>query len=89
MKKILITGVNGFIGTHLMEALCKDNRWDIQGFDLMSDNLRPFIGCPNFKFTTGDIFKDGKWLEEQVESSDIVLPLAGIAKPAYYLQKPI
>ena len=89
MKKILITGVNGFIGTHLMEALCKDSRWTVQGFDLRSDNLGPFMDHPNFKFTAGDIFKDGKWLEEQVESSDIVLPLAGIAKPAYYLQKPI
>ena len=87
--KILITGVNGFIGTHLMEGVSADSRWEVQGFDIRSDNLEPFIGLPNFKFTEGDIFKDGKWLEEQVESSDIVLPLAGIAKPAYYLQKPI
>lgn len=89
MKKILITGINGFIGTHLLEALCRDGKWEVQGFDLRSDNLGPFMDHPNFKFTAGDIFKDGKWLEEQVGSSDIVLPLAGIAKPAYYLQKPI
>ena len=87
--RILITGVNGFIGTHLMESISTNSRWEVQGFDIRSDNLEPFIGLPNFRFTTGDIFKDGKWLEEQVESSDIVLPLAGIAKPAYYLQKPI
>ncbi len=87
--KILITGVNGFIGTHLMEAISTDSEWEVQGFDIRSDNLAPFANLPNFKFTTGDIFKDEKWLEEQVESSDIVLPLAGIAKPAYYLEKPI
>ena len=89
MKKILITGINGFIGTHLLEALCRDGRWEVQGFDLRSDNLAPFMDSPNFKFTSGDIFKDEKWLEEQVISSDIVIPLAGIAKPAYYIQKPI
>ncbi len=89
MKKILITGINGFIGTHLLEALCRDAKWEVQGFDLRSDNLGPFMESPNFKFTSGDIFKDEKWLEEEVISSDIVLPLAGIAKPAYYLQKPI
>ena len=89
MKKILITGINGFIGTHLLEALCRNGRWEVQGFDLRSDNLAPFMDSPNFKFTSGDIFKDEKWLEEQVISSDIVIPLAGIAKPAYYIQKPI
>ncbi len=89
MKKILITGVNGFIGTHLTEALCKSGKWEVQGFDLRSDNLGAFMDSPNFKFVSGDIFRDEKWLEEQVLSSDIVLPLAGIAKPAYYLQKPI
>ncbi|MDD4159548.1 MAG: bifunctional UDP-4-keto-pentose/UDP-xylose synthase [Synergistaceae bacterium] len=87
--KILITGINGFIGTHLMESISAKSSWHVQGFDIKSDNLEPFMRSPNFKFTSGDIFKDEKWLEEQVESSDIVLPLAGIAKPAYYLQKPI
>ena len=75
MKKILITGINGFIGTHLLEALCRDGRWEVQGFDLRSDNLAPFMDSPNFKFTSGDIFKDEKWLEEQVISSDIVIRL--------------
>lgn len=87
--KILITGVNGFIGTHLLESLCKNDGIEIVGFDIRSDFLSRFTECSNFKFTQGDIFKEEKWMEEQVEASDLVLPLAGIAKPAYYLQKPI
>lgn len=87
--KILVTGVNGFIGSHLMEAICAKDSWEVLGFDLRSDNLGSFMGNPNFKFKAGDIFKEEKWLEEQVEASDTVIPLAGIAKPAYYLQKPI
>ncbi len=87
--KILITGINGFIGTHLTEAIISRTDWQIQGFDIASDNLAPFENAANFSFKKGDIFKDMDWLEEQVKESDIVIPLAGIAKPAYYLEKPV
>ncbi len=87
--KILITGVNGFIGTHLMEGIIASTDWNVRGFDIASDNLAPFAGNSRFKFRQGNIFKDTGWLEEQVKGSDIVIPLAGIAKPAYYLQKPL
>ncbi len=87
--KIFITGINGFIGTHLMEGIISSTNWKVQGFDIASCNLAPFMNNPNFGFRQGDIFKDTDWIEEQVEEADIVIPLAGIAKPAYYLQKPV
>lgn len=87
--KIFITGINGFIGTHLMEGITARTDWQVQGFDLASDNLAPFKNSPNFKFHQGDMFKESDWLEEQVEAADVVVPLAGIAKPAYYLAKPV
>lgn len=87
--KILITGVNGFIGTHLMEAVTATTDWQVQGFDIADDNLAPFAENPNFKFHKGDLFKDNDWIEEHIKEADIVLPLAGIAKPAYYLKKPV
>ena len=37
--KILITGVNGFIGTHLTEAVLDCTDWEIMGFDI-ADLLR-------------------------------------------------
>jgi nucleoside-diphosphate-sugar epimerase len=87
--KIFITGVNGFIGTHLTKAVLSRTDWEITGFDIAADNVRFFEGQKNFTFHQGDIFKEDKWLEEQVASCDAVLPLAGVAKPAYYIKKPL
>ena len=87
--KILVTGVNGFIGTHLLEKTTTTTDWQVQGFDIADDNLAPFAGNPQLSFHKGDIFKETDWIEEQVKSADVVLPLAGIAKPAYYLQKQV
>ena len=86
---ILITGINGFIGTHLTEYLLAHTESRIQGFDLYDDNLGDMLGKPRLSFKKGDLFQEDAWLEEQVESCDVVLPLAGIAKPAYYIKKPI
>ncbi len=87
--KIFVTGVNGFIGTHFLEHVLAKTDWKIQGFDIADNNLTPFLDCENFSFSKGDIFTENEWLEEQVKEADVVLPLAGIAKPAYYLQKPV
>lgn len=87
--KLFITGVNGFIGTHLLEAILNTTDWEVQGFDLNVDNLKPFAGRQNFAMKQGDIFKESTWLEDQVEGCDVLVPLAGIAKPAYYLKRPL
>ena len=34
MKKLLILGVNGFIGHHLSEAVIRETDWDVYGMDL-------------------------------------------------------
>lgn len=36
MKKILITGINGFIGHHMCEAIIKNTDWHIYGMDKLS-----------------------------------------------------
>lgn len=87
--KILVTGINGFIGAHFAEKVLSDTDWEIQGFDLRYDNLLALADCPRFNFHEGDLFKDDDWLKEQVRTCDVALPLAGIAKPAYYLKKPL
>lgn len=87
--KIFVTGVNGFIGTHFTEHVLAHTDWEISGFDIASDNLAPFMDSPRFSFHKGDVFKETEWMEEQVKWCDVVLPLAGIAKPAYYIEKPV
>jgi nucleoside-diphosphate-sugar epimerase len=73
----------------LTERILKDTDWNIQGFDLYSENMDAFLGNARVSFKQGDVFKEYEWLEDQVRKCDVVLPLAGIAKPAYYVRKPI
>lgn len=90
--KILLLGANGFIGSHLTERILSGNDtsdWQISAFDIEGGNLNKFIDNKNFSFKIGDIFKEDLWLEDQVKNSDVVLPFVGIAKPAYYLSKPL
>ena len=86
--KIFVTGVNGFIGSHFLEMALARTDWEIQGFDLSDSNLKQFLDNPRFKMKTGDIFKEEDWLYEQVKQCDVLLPLIGIARPAYYIERP-
>lgn len=87
--KILVTGINGFIGSHFTEFALRERDWHIVGLDLCSDNIDGLLANKRLAFKKGDIFKDTDWLDEQVRECDVILPLAGIAKPAYYLKKPV
>ncbi len=86
---ILILGANGFIGSHLIAAILENTDWTIDAFDLTDSSISHFGSNPAFTFTRGDIFTADEWMKKAVERSDVVLPLAGIAKPAYYLSKPL
>ncbi|MCL2147578.1 MAG: bifunctional UDP-4-keto-pentose/UDP-xylose synthase [Synergistaceae bacterium] len=89
---ILLLGANGFIGSHLVERILsgKDTTgWNIRAFDIEGNNLEKYRGNERFSFRLGDIFKDDEWIEEQVKECDVTLPFVGIAKPAYYLSKPL
>ena len=47
-QRVLILGVNGFIGNHLTERLLKDGNYDIYGMDIGSSAIERFIGNPRF-----------------------------------------
>lgn len=87
--RIFVTGINGFIGRHLLSAALAGTDWEISGLDVASDNVEPYAKNKRFTFRKGDIFKDDRFIESEVVKADAVLPLAGIAKPAYYIKKPL
>jgi len=37
MKKVLILGVNGFIGLHLTKHILETTDWDVFGMDMFAD----------------------------------------------------
>lgn len=87
--KILILGVNGFIGSHLSEAILKTTDWEVYGMDLQNDKLEDSIGDPRFHFVEGDITINKEWIEYHVRKCDVVLPLVAIATPAIYVSDPL
>src|SRR5436190_22089808 len=89
MKKILILGANGFIGSHLSEAILAKKDWQIYAMDLTCDKLTASLDHPRFHYTQGDMTKQKEWIKSHVELCDVVLPLVAVATPATYVQEPL
>ncbi len=88
-QKVLILGINGFIGNHLTERLLEDGCYEVHGMDLSSSSLERFSGNPDFHFFEGDIAIHREWIEYHVKKCDIVLPLVAIATPIEYTRNPL
>lgn len=86
---ILILGINGFIGSALVEHILAKKNWSVYGMDLSSHKLTEFLQHPQLHFTQGDMVASTDWVEEQIQHCDVVLPLAAIATPATYVQDPL
>jgi nucleoside-diphosphate-sugar epimerase len=89
MKKVLILGVNGFIGHHLTRHILRDTDWEVFGMDMYSDKVQEFCSDPRFHFFEGDITINQEWIEYHVKKCDVVLPLVAIATPATYVLEPL
>ncbi len=89
MKKILILGVNGFIGHHLSKKILESTDWQVFGMDMSSDRVKPFLGNPRFHFFEGDITINKEWIEYHIKKCDVVLPLVAIATPSTYVKEPL
>jgi nucleoside-diphosphate-sugar epimerase len=87
--KVLILGVNGFIGSSLTERILRDTDWDVFGMDIGQDKIREVIADPRFHYVEGDIRINREWIEYHVSKCDVVLPLVAIATPATYVQDPL
>lgn len=89
MKRVLILGVNGFIGHHLSQAIVASTDWDIYGMDMQADRIGDLLSEPRFHFFEGDITINKEWIEYHVKKCDVVLPLVAIATPATYVREPL
>lgn len=87
--RVLILGVNGFIGNHLTERLLADDNYEIYGLDIGSDAISRFLESPRFHFVEGDISIHSEWIEYHIKKCDVVLPLVAIATPIEYTRNPL
>ena len=92
MKKILITGINGFLGKHLLNKLL-DNIYftDIEkivGIDnfISSQREKENIDSIKYNFIESDLIN---YDYNKLESFDTVIHLASIASPVYYKRYPL
>lgn len=89
MRRILILGVNGFIGHHLSRQLLARTDWHVYGMDLQGDRVEALRNDPRFHFVEGDITINREWVEYNVRKCDLVLPLVAIATPSTYVREPL
>lgn len=88
-KKILILGVNGFIGSSLTEAILRQTDWDVYGLDVGNHKLDGCLHDPRFTFVEGDVTISREWIEYHIKKCDVVIPLVAIANPAEYVKDPL
>lgn len=86
---VLILGANGFIGSHLSEAIITNTDWQVVAMDRAQDKLATCLNHPRFHFQLGDITVQKDWVTQQIKQADVVLPLVAIATPAVYVQNPL
>ena len=89
MKRILILGVNGFIGHHLSQAILASTDWEVYGMDIEADRIADLLPEQRFHFFEGDITINREWIEYHVKKCDVLLPLVAIATPASYVREPL
>jgi len=89
MKKVLILGVNGFIGHHLSKRILETTDWEVYGMDMQSDRIADLLQHPRMRFFEGDITINTEWVEYHVKKCDVILPLVAIATPSTYVKEPL
>jgi nucleoside-diphosphate-sugar epimerase len=87
--KVLILGVNGFIGHHLTQRILGTTDWLVYGMDLASDRLNGTLLHQRFHFLEGDIAINREWIEYHIKKCDVIIPLVAIATPKLYMEDPI
>jgi len=89
MKRVLILGVNGFIGHHLSHRIIETTDWEVYGMDMQTDRIEGLLEEKRFRFFEGDITINREWIEYHIRKCDTVLPLVAIATPATYVKQPL
>jgi nucleoside-diphosphate-sugar epimerase len=93
MKKVLILGVNGFIGHHLSQRILETTDWHVYGMDMTTNRITDLLENEAYKqrmhFFEGDITINKEWVEYHVKKCDVILPLVAIATPSTYVKEPL
>ena len=91
-KSFLITGGAGFIGSNIVEYLIKYNAGKVRVLDNLSngyfENIKDFMGLPNFEFILGDI-RNIETCRKAVDGMDYVCHQAALGSVPRSIAEPI
>jgi len=91
LKRTLITGGAGFIGSHLSERLLKDG-YEVMVLDDLStgaiSNIEHLFDVESFDYRVGSV-RDSALVEELVARSDLVIHLAAAVGVRLIIQRPV
>ncbi len=92
VKKVLITGGAGFIGSHLAQKLVEEGEYVIVIDNFYTgnrENISNLLNKPNFKFIKADILFPSEIESLEKMRIDQIYHLACPASPAHYQKDPI
>src|SRR5262249_43519996 len=87
--RVLLLGVGGFIGTHLVDRLLRDPSYEVGGLDLTDETLDEALLAPKFKSVRGDIRHEREATQAMIDRADVVVDLIAHANPSLYVAKPL
>ncbi len=90
MKKIVLLGCGGFIGSHLLEHLLAKygQCLCLEGWDEDVSKINHILSAPNLTMNEADIY-NSKSLETAIASADAVISMAAICNPSRYNTEPL
>ena len=88
-NKLLILGVNGFIGSSLSERILNTTDWHVYGMDIDTSKIADFLDHERFHFVEGDITINKEWVRYHIKKCDVIIPLVALATPSMYLSDPL
>jgi len=73
--RVLLLGVGGFIGSHLVDRLLRDPSYEVEGLDLSDEKLEEALLIPKFKFVRADIRHERETTLAMIDRADVVVDM--------------
>jgi UDP-apiose/xylose synthase len=91
LKRVVILGCGGFIGSHLAERLLEDHGVHVAGWDTSIDKIAHLLDHPRFDLEVGSFASPAvaARLAAAIRDANVVINLASICRPSEYNVHPV